>query len=165
MPYLYSAVDKEAETHTFTGEETTVVNETNLASAGNWAIKGVFAEEVVSAIGGISYYAYSPLNTANQSRPQEDVLVKVTNSLTVKPYRAYFMCQEQMGGMESLATVRIVVRGQGDNGDGTTAIEEVITPDQIEGAVPATIYNLMGQPVAQPVKGQIYIINGQKVVY
>ncbi len=165
MPYLYSAVDKEAETHTFTGEETTVVNETNLTSAGNWAIKGVFAEEVVSAIGGISYYAYSPLNTANQSRPQEDVLVKVTNSLTVKPYRAYFMCQEQMGSMEPLATVRIVVRGQGDNGDGTTAIEEVITPDQIEGAVAPAIYDLMGRSVQNPMKGQIYIVNGQKVVF
>ena len=74
------------------------------------------------------------------------------------------MMMADNGGIAPLTTVRIVVRGAGDNGDGTTGIEEVITPDQIEGAAPA-IYNLMGQPVAQPVKGQIYIVNGKKVVY
>jgi hypothetical protein len=171
VPYLYSAKDKTATTHTFTGGETTIESEpecyTECYTADEtaaWMFWGVLAEEFynvaeMAAISGMSYFAYQPTDGA-------DVLVQATSTITIKPYRGYFNYMSySLGGWEPLATMRIVVRGQGDNGDGTTAIEEVITPDQIEGAVPATIYNLMGQPVAQPVKGQIYIVNGQKVVY
>ena len=171
VPYLYSAKDKTATTHTFTGGETTIESGpecyTECYTADEtaaWMFWGVLAEEFynvaeMAAISGMSYFAYQPTGGA-------DVLVQATSTITIKPYRGYFNYMSySLGGWEPLATMRIVVRGQGDNGDGTTAIEEVITPDQIEGAVPATIYNLMGQPVAQPVKGQIYIVNGQKVVY
>ena len=155
--YLYtlkSGVGAET-AKTFTGGATTV-SAIVTEPVGNWAFAGVFANTEITSDG--SYYVYAP------DKGNGEVLssVKTGFKLTVKPYRAYF----QYTGLvaQSLASMRIVVRGAGDNGDGTTGIEEVITPDQIEGAAPA-IYNLMGQPVAQPVKGQIYIVNGKKVVY
>lgn len=156
--YLYTlknGVDAEA-AKTFTGGATTV-SAIVTEPVGNWAFAGVFANTEITSDG--SYYVYAP------DKGNGEVLSSVKNSfkLTVKPYRAYFQYASE-AAIAPLATMRIIVRGAGDLGDGTTAIEEVITPDQIEGAAPA-IYNLMGQPVAQPVKGQIYIINGKKVVY
>ena len=162
-PYLYKAKDGEATTHVFIGGETTITEDdfcpySMESEDGSWIMQSMYEEYTAPINNGgwmrMAYYAYKP------TAEGVDVLVQATKSLTVKPYRAYFVTTDV-----PVATMRIVVRGQGDNGDGTTAIEEVITPDQIEGAVPATIYNLMGQPVAQPVKGQIYIVNGQKVVY
>ena len=157
--YLYCAADKQTTTHTFTGGETTVSNEI-AEPVGDYKFIGVLAKKVFTlAETDGTFYVYKP----TEENGYKDVFGKaVGTTMTVKPYRAYI---HAAAAAQSLATMRIVVRGQGDNGDGTTAIEEVITPDQIEGAVPATIYNLMGQPVALPVKGQIYIVNGQKVVY
>lgn len=160
VAYLYSPVDKAEAIHTFTGGATTISTVSPVVG-GDWQFVGTF--EKLTEFDYISAYYFAYLPNMNDGK---DMLSRVSSGLQVNPYRAYFIYAPQVatGSIAPLATMRIVVRGAGDNGDGTTGIEEVITPDQIEGAAPA-IYNLMGQPVAQPVKGQIYIVNGQKVVY
>ena len=74
--------------------------------------------------------------------------------MTMWPYRAYFKCNQVVAA--SAPTLRVVIDG------GVTGIEEVIPPDQIEGAV---IYDLMGRPVQQMIEGNFYIVNGEKVLY
>ena len=150
--YLYRPKDATATNHAFTGGETTVSTEVAATTSGDWSFIGSLKNATIDLTADGSFYAYKP--DANNG---ENKISKATNSMSVKPYRAYF---HYTGTGNAVATMRVIVRGEG-----TTGIEEVITPDQIEGATPATIYNLMGQPVAQPVKGQIYIVNGKKVVY
>ena len=150
--YLYRPKDATATTHAFTGGETTISTEVAATTSGDWSFIGSLKNATIDLTAGGSFYAYKP--DANNG---ENKISKATNSMSVKPYRAYF---HYTGKGKAVATMRVIVRG-----DGTTGIEEVITPDQIESVAPTTIYNLMGQPVAQPVKGQIYIVNGKKVVY
>lgn len=150
--YLYRPKDATATTHAFTGGETTVSTEVAASTSGDWSFIGSLKNATIDLTANGSFYAYKP--DANNG---ENKISKATSTMSVKPYRAYF---HYTGTGNAVATMRVIVRG-----DGTTGIEEVITPDQIESVAPATIYNLMGQPVAQPVKGQIYIVNGKKVVY
>lgn len=148
MPYLYSAKDREATTHTFTGGETTVNTEAGAQVVGNWSFAGVFAKTVFKpAELNANLYIYKPTSG-------EDLIVEALNSLTMWPYRAYFKCNQVVAA--SAPTLRVVIDG------GVTGIEEVITPDQIEGAV---IYDLMGRPVQQMIEGNFYIVNGEKVLY
>ena len=150
--YLYRPKDATATNHAFTGGEITVSTEVAATTSGDWSFIGSLKNATIDLNADGSFYAYKP--DANNG---ENKISKATNSMSVKPYRAYF---HYTGTGNAVATMRVIVRGEG-----TTDIEEVITPDQIESATSATIYNLMGQPVAQPVKGQIYIVNGKKVVY
>ena len=150
--YLYRPKDASATTHAFTGGETKVSTEVAATTSGDWSFIGSLKNATIDLTADGSFYAYKP--DANNG---ENKISKATKSMSVKPYRAYF---HYTGKGKAVATMRVIVRG-----DGTTGIEEVITPDQIESVAPTTIYNLMGQPVAQPVKGQIYIVNGKKVVY
>ena len=148
MPYLYSAKDREATTHTFTGGETTVNTEAGAQVVGNWSFAGVFAKTVFKpAELNANLYIYKPTSG-------EDLIVEALNSLTMWPYRAYFKCNQVVAA--SAPTLRVVIDG------GVTGIEEVIPPDQIEGAV---IYDLMGRPVQQMIEGNFYIVNGEKVLY
>lgn len=148
MPYLYRAKDREATTHTFTGGETTVNTEAGAQVVGNWSFAGVFAKTVFKpAELNANLYIYKPTSG-------EDLIVEALNSLTMWPYRAYFKCNQVVAA--SAPTLRVVIDG------GVTGIEEVITPDQIEGAV---IYDLMGRPVQQMIEGNFYIVNGEKVLY
>ena len=166
-PYLYCPVNKESTTHTFTGGETTVSSNAKTVIGGDWNMIGALAKTTITNFDELGYhFAYSPASAnPDDERTKDNELVMATNSMTVNPYRAYFVYAPQISFDDPMpyTTVRVVVRGQ-DNGDGTTNIEEIITPDQIEGATPA-IYDLMGRPVQQMQKGQIYIVNGKKVVY
>lgn len=148
MPYLYRAKDREATTHVFTGGKTTVNTEAGAHVVGNWSFAGVFAKTVFKpAELNANLYIYKPTSG-------EDLIVEALNSLTMWPYRAYFKCNQVVAA--SAPTLRMVIDG------GVTGIEEVITPDQIEGAV---IYDLMGRPVQQMIEGNFYIVNGEKVLY
>lgn len=148
MPYLYRAKDREATTHVFTGGKTTVNNEVGEHVVGNWSFAGVFAKTVFSpAELNADLYIYKP-------NGGEDLLIQALNSLTMWPYRAYLKCNRVV--MSSAPAMRLVIDG------GVTGIEEVITPDQIEGAV---MYDLMGRPVQEVTEGNLYIVNGEKVLY
>ena len=46
---------------------------------------------------------------------------------------------------------------------GTTGVTE-ISPDDIEGFDGGAVYDLYGRPVNEPAKGDVYIIDGKKVV-
>lgn len=148
MPYLYRAKDREATTHVFTGGKTTVNNEVGEHVVGNWSFAGVFAKTVFRpAELNADFYIYKP-------NGGEDLLIQALNSLTMWPYRAYLKCNRVV--MSSAPAMRLVIEG------GVTGIEEVITPDQIEGAV---MYDLMGRPVQEMTEGNLYIVNGEKVLY
>ena len=166
-PYLYCPANKTSTTHVFTGDETTVSSNAKTVIGGDWNMIGALAKTTITNFAELGYhFAYSPASAnPDEERTKDNELVMATNSMTVNPYRAYFVYAPQISFDDpmSYATVRVIVRGQ-DNGDGTTNIEEIITPNQVEGATPA-IYDLMGRPVQQMQKGQIYIVNGKKVVY
>ena len=67
---------------------------------------------------------------------------RITNSLAVLPYRAYF---------KSTTAAQRAIR-----------IEEIV-PEDIEGF--GTFFDLCGRPVSTPVKGNIYIKQGKKIVF
>ena len=83
----------------------------------------------------------------------------------LKPFRHYLTVTDNEGSnvklpTEALKAMRIVARGE-EGFEGTTGVETVETPSTGNDV----IYDLSGRPVEEPVKGGIYIINGEKVVY
>ena len=60
--------------------------------------------------------------------------------------------------MDAAPEIRIRVAGEDSE---ATAIEEVGAADAEENV----IFDLMGHRVAAPAKGQIYIVNGKKVLF
>ena len=51
--------------------------------------------------------------------------------------------------------------GEEGEGGGSTGVESI----DVDANAPAVYYNLNGVRVANPVKGQIYVVNGKKVVF
>lgn len=83
-------------------------------------------------------------------------LVKTSNGATVKPFRSYLKLKNTAAGARG---IRFVINGVEEDTT-TTAIEDaIVAPVQVEG-----VYNLQGQKVEQLKKGQLYIINGKKVL-
>lgn len=77
----------------------------------------------------------------------------------IKPHRLYFEIQENNNNPFSSSpakSIGIVVRGE----EGFTGIEEV-TGDANENV----IFDLQGRRILEPQKGELYIINGKKVIY
>ena len=87
---------------------------------------------------------------------------------TLNPFRLYLRISDREGSPVKIDTyaleqTSVTIRVQGEE-PGTTSIEsEEIRVKNEESD--ATIYNLMGQPVKNPVKGHIYIQGGRKVVW
>lgn len=87
---------------------------------------------------------------------------------TLNPFRLYLRISDREGSPVKIDTyaleqTSVTIRVQGEN-PGTTSIES----EEIRvknGESDATIYNMMGQPVKNPVKGSIYIQGGRKVVW
>jgi hypothetical protein len=78
--------------------------------------------------------------------------------MTIYPYRAYFF-KKGTGGSAKIASYSILVVGEFGN---TTDITNTVFGD---GEGDGKIYDLNGIRVMQPVKGRLYIVNGQKKVY
>jgi hypothetical protein len=78
--------------------------------------------------------------------------------MTIYPYRAYFY-KKGTGGSAKIASYSILVVDEFGN---TTDITNTIFGD---GEGDGKIYDLNGIRVMQPVKGRLYIVNGQKKVY
>lgn len=91
---------------------------------------------------------------------------ELAEGTTLKPCRLYLKMDERLGSpvkVEAAAEIRIRVAGEdsGVTGGEATDIEEVGAADAEENV----IFDLMGRRVAAPVKGQIYIVNGKKVLF
>lgn len=86
-------------------------------------------------------------------------------SSTLKPFRLHMKLTTLPGSpvkvLETalLNNLVVTVRLRGESG------ATGIAPVELLPAEAPAIYDLMGRPVANPVKGQIYIVNGKKVVY
>lgn len=86
---------------------------------------------------------------------------------TLNPFRLYLRISDREGSPVKVDTyaleqTSVTIRVQGEK-PGTTSIEEMYELRMKNDD--ATIYNLMGQPVKNPVKGSIYIQGGRKVVW
>lgn len=91
---------------------------------------------------------------------------ELAEGTTLKPCRLYLEMYERDGSpvkVDAAAEIRIRVAGEdsGVTGGEATDIEEVGAADAEENV----IFDLMGRRVAAPVKGQIYIVNGKKVLF
>ena len=145
-PYIYRLADKDAtEAPAITGGATEVSTEAGTTIISDWQMVGSFKADTVDCTDKAIY-------ALNNGTPQK--LMKVTKTLTVPAYRAYIQGTSSQLDLQML-TVRI---------SGPTGIEQISAAD-VEGLLPATIYDLMGRPVQNPQKGHLYIQGGKKVVY
>ena len=144
-PYIYCLADKDAtEAPAITGGATEVSTEAGTTIISGWQMVGSFKAKTVDCTDKAIY----ALNGTTQN------LMKVTKTLAVPAYRAYIEGTSSQLDLQML-TVRI---------SGPTGIEQISAAD-VEGLLPATIYDLMGRPVQNPQKGHLYIQGGKKVVY
>ena len=143
-PYIYRLADGAVVGTAITGGATEVSTEAGTTIISGWQMVGSFKAETVDCTDKAIY----ALNGATQK------LMKVTQSLSVPAYRAYIEGTSSQLNLQAL-TVRI---------SGPTGIEQISAAD-VEGLLPATIYDLMGRPVQNPQKGHLYIQGGKKVVY
>lgn len=137
-PYLYILREGKTAT-TITGSTTTISSVVNTPVSGNWQTVGSYTKQKIQT-NDEGYYAFSPSKNA---------INRITKTLSVSPFRAYFLNRNAVLSALSLTF------------GGTTDIEDVFTTTQLDG----TIYDINGRAVTEPVSGEIYIINGKKVVF
>ena len=152
--YLYKlneGVDAET-AKTFTGGVTTISG-VEVENIGGWNFIGSFAKDTITDLTSGEYWAYQA-----EYNDKKDVLVKAGTKLIVHPYRAYFkfVQTEELNFTPATFTMRMIIGGKEG---GAMEIQEVIAPEQVEGAA----FDLEGRPVENMQKGQIYIIGGKKV--
>lgn len=140
-PYIYTLREGK-ENVAITGGETTISSNIVTPEVSGWQFVGSFSNQSIDANGG-NYYALSA--TDNE-------ISRITDSLIVSPYRAYFQ-----GGDASKSTLSIYING-------TTGIEE-ISSNEINGFGNGAIFDLSDRKVSEPGKGNIYIKNGKKILF
>ena len=140
-PYLYTLRDGRENT-AITGGYTAVSTDVEPVSVDGWETIGSFTNYTVDASEG-NYYAFSS---------ERGEVNCVTQNLTVLPYRAYFK-----NNVASKSAFSVYVGG-------TTCVLK-LSGDDIEGFANDCIYDVYGRRVLNPVKGEIYIVNGEKVMY
>ena len=139
-PYLYTLREGKEATQT-TGGETTISSEIVTPEVDGWKSVGSFTNQAIMTEEDTdnNYYAYTSAD--NQ-------LHRVTKTLNVKPYRAYFMAD---GNQPAQLAVRT------RNGETT-----IIDAAEVEDLTPAVYYDLSGRRIDNPTKG-VYIVNGKKI--
>lgn len=144
-PYLCCLKEGATTTNSITGGPTTVSTEVNNETVGTWTLVGSLKNETVNSTSSDNYLLH-PINKT---------LHKVTSSLTVYPYTAYL--QKSLTGIEvAPATMRLFISGP-------TGIKE-ISVDRVEG-FGTGCFDLQGRPISKPMKGQIYIKDGKKIIH
>ena len=144
-PYLCCLKEGATTTNSITGGPTTVSTEVNNETVGTWTLVGSLKNETVNSTSSDNYLLH-PINKT---------LHKVTSSLTVYPYTAYL--QKSLTGIEvAPATMRLFISGP-------TGIKE-ISVDRVEG-FGTGCFDLLGRPISKPMKGQIYIKDGKKIMH
>ena len=140
-PYLYT-LRAGGVNAPITGGYTAVSLDVETVSAEGWETVGSFKKQTIDTSMG-NYYAFS------SARGEVN---RVTQNLTVLPYRAYFV-----NATASKSAFSVYVGG-------TTCVLK-LSGDDVEGLAGDCIYDVYGRRVINPVKGEIYIINGEKVIY
>ena len=138
-PYLYTLREGEENT-SITGGETVISSEMITPEQGCWETVGSFTSQTVDCTTG-NFFAFSPDNNE---------INRITNSLKVLPYRAYFK-----NTVVAQRSLRILIGG-------TTGVEEVEV-EKIDGF--NIYFDLGGRRITEPVKGKIYIKNGKKIMF
>lgn len=141
VPYLFENRSDNT-TVTITGQNVTFGQSSTtdvVENVGDWKAIGVYEKKTVSS--NKKCYAISGGD-----------FTQYVNDLTVKPYRAYWRNDGASLANFMLRTSR---------GD-VTAIKMA---ELDEGTLPTVYYDLTGRMVNNPVKGNIYIVNGKKVIF
>lgn len=140
-PYLFKNMGAEgAVTFESNGAVTIGGNTPKEITGGSWKANGVYSTQSNMVSNGLLY----SISGGDFTRYDQN--------LTVKPYRVYWTAPAKLPAIKFRA---------GD--EDVTAIDFA----EIDGfeSVPATYYDLTGRRVLEPVKGNLYIVNGKKVVY
>ena len=140
-PYIYTLREGK-ENIAITGGETTISSNIITPEVDGWQTIGSFNNQTINTSGG-NYYALSA--TDNE-------INRITKSLTVLPYRAYF---KSANASKSALNIYI---------NGTTGVE-TISSNEIDGFENGAIFDLSGHKVSKPQKGNIYIKDGKKIMF
>lgn len=141
-PYLYKLRDGKSATQ-ITNNEVAVSSELTPTGTAAWQMIGSFTNQTIATSEDTDTYYYVYTSSDNQVH-------QVTNTLTVKPYRAYFTTSSTNGTQLAIRT--------------RSGEETLIEASEVDGLHPEVYYDLSGRRVENPVKG-IYIVNGKKVEF
>lgn len=146
-PYLYTLREGKSATQ-ITGGQTTIASTiNNPETVNNMQMIGSFTNQTIATGEDASNYYYAYTSADNK-------LHKILQELTVKPYRAYFK-NPAMTTFE-VSSYNVYLRGA--NGIQKISIDDIEDFDHM-------LYDMSGRPVSNPVKGNIYIKNGKKLIY
>ena len=141
VPYIYTLRDGK-ENVAITGGEASISSNIVTPEVDGWQTVGSFSNQTIDTSNG-NYYALSV--TDNE-------INRITKNLTVLPYRAYF---KSSNASKSALSVYI---------SGTTGIKE-ISSSEIDGFEDGVIFDLSGRKITEPAKGNIYIMDGKKIMF
>ena len=142
-PYLCCLKTGATVTSSITSGPTTVSTEVNNVTEGNWTLIGSLTNTT------------APASDNYLLHPYNHKLHKVTSDMTVYPYTAYLQ-KSSTGITVAPATMRLFISGP-------TGIKE-ISVDRVEG-IGTGCFDLQGRPITKPMKGQIYIKDGKKIMH
>ena len=146
-PYLYTLREGKSATQ-ITGGQTTIASTiNNPETVNNMQMIGSFTNQTIATGEDASNYYYAYTSADNK-------LHKILQELTVKPYRAYF----KNPAMTTFEVSSYSVYLRGANGIQKISIDDIEDFDHM-------LYDMSGRPVSNPVKGNIYIKNGKKLIY
>ncbi len=146
-PYLYTLREGKSATK-ITGGQTTIASTiNNPETVNNMQMIGSFTNQTIATGEDASNYYYAYTSADNK-------LHKILQELTVKPYRAYF----KNPAMTTFEVSSYSVYLRGANGIQKISIDDIEDFDHM-------LYDMSGRPVSNPVKGNIYIKNGKKLIY
>lgn len=140
-PYIYTLREGK-ENVAITGGETTISSNIETPTIVGWRTIGSFKNQSIDTEWGY-YYALS--TTSNE-------INRITKSLKVLPYRAYY---QSANASKSALNIYI---------NGTTGIIE-LSLSEIDGFENEAIFDLSGRKVSEPIKGNIYIKDGKKIMF
>lgn len=148
---IYKLDDNEEKVSVSASNAKISLNETSeytVASSSSWVMKGTYEKVFIDAVAmrekGFEYYCMS-----------KDNLVHALNTMTINAYRAYFECDTK--NAPAAAPSRFSIEIAESNETGLDSVSEA----QEEGV----LYDLAGNRVENMVNGQVYILNGKKVMF
>ena len=140
-PYIYTLREGK-ECVAITGGETEISTAVESVAIDGWETVGSLVNREIDATAA-NYYAFS------SARGE---INRVTETLTVLPYRAYF---KSIQASNSSMSVYI---------GGTTSVIK-ISANEIDGFNDGCVYDVYGRRVIVPVKGEVYVVNGKKIIF
>jgi hypothetical protein len=115
----------------------------------NYAIKGVYAKTQSQYLEGGNYvYAVNKTGVWQKMAPETSLI----------PFRLYMMLTDKNGNEVAIASQSVRMNLV----DGTTGIADLEVNKSQDGD---KIYDLQGRRVYAPKKGNLYIVNGKKVLF